>query len=206
MTASTTILEKFPLILHLDISGMPLRWITYEDACYYEAKNLIAWKAGEVSFNLRGGTNAITGKQSILTLNTIIAIRSHRSSAHLPATNRVPLTNKTLFRRDWNICAYCGDKFSQDHLTRDHIKPVSKGGLNKWENVVSACSDCNKKKDARTPEEAGMKLLYLPYRPNKNEHLILSNRKILADQMAFLIKNLPKESRIHGKEKQFICQ
>ena len=64
--------------------------------------------------------------------------------------------------------------------------PVSRGGLCVWENCVTACKHCNQRKDDRTPEEAGMKLIAVPYTPNLAEYLILSNRRILADQMEFL--------------------
>ena len=36
----------------------------------------------------------------------------------------------------------------------------------------------------------------LPYTPNKYEHLILLNRKILDDQMNYLISKVPKHSRL----------
>jgi 5-methylcytosine-specific restriction endonuclease McrA len=45
------------------------------------------------------------------------------------------------------------------------VIPRSRGGRTEWENVVIACSACNRKKGNRTPEEAGMKLLRKPYRP-----------------------------------------
>jgi 5-methylcytosine-specific restriction endonuclease McrA len=72
-------------------------------------------------------------------------------------------------------------------LTRDHVVPASRGGSSAWENCVTACRHCNQRKDDRTPEEAGMKLLAVPYTPNLAEYLILSNRRILADQMEFLL-------------------
>jgi len=59
--------------------------------------------------------------------------------------------------------------------------------LTVWENCVTACRVCNQHKDDRTPDEAGMKLLAVPYIPNLAQYLILSNRKILADQMEFLL-------------------
>jgi 5-methylcytosine-specific restriction endonuclease McrA len=65
-------------------------------------------------------------------------------------------------------------------------------------NVVSACRPCNQKKGARLPEEAGLPLLYAPYRPSLWEDMILRNRTILSDQMAFLAANLPRGSRLHG--------
>ena len=45
-----------------------------------------------------------------------------------------------------------------------------------------------------TPQQASMPLLAVPYRPSWIEHLILSNRNILADQMAFLKSHLPKRN------------
>lgn len=58
------------------------------------------------------------------------------------------------------------------------------------------CRECNQAKDARTPEEAGMKLLAVPYTPNLAEYLILQNRKILADQMEFLKAFARKKAKI----------
>jgi len=64
-------------------------------------------------------------------------------------------------------------------------------------NLVAACKACNNRKADRTPEAAGMKLHYVPYVPNRYEAFILSNRKILADQMEFLLQGVPKSSRMH---------
>ena len=189
-------MREIPLVLQLDSAGNPQRWITYEDSAYYYAKNLVAWSMGEVDFDLHGGISARTGEQSILTMNTIIAIKGKVNKKQFAANSRVPLTNKALFRRDQQLCGYCGRHFSTSDLSRDHIIPVSKGGPNVWMNVVTACHSCNKHKDDRTPEQAGMELLYVPYVPNRAEWLILQNRKILADQMEFLLKQVPKESRL----------
>jgi 5-methylcytosine-specific restriction endonuclease McrA len=75
------------------------------------------------------------------------------------------------------------------------VVPVSRGGRDIWENVVSACIACNVRKGSRTPQQAGMPLLAVPYRPSWVEHLILSNRNILADQMEFLKSHLPRKRR-----------
>ncbi len=48
------------------------------------------------------------------------------------------------------------------------------------------------------PEEAHMPLLDVPYAVSRNEGFILSNRRILADQMAFLQAMLPRYSRWAG--------
>lgn len=186
--------REHPLILQLDVAGNPCRWITYEDAAYYYAKDLIAWTGSEDGFTIYGGENSITGSQSYMDMNTIIAVKGEIGDKGL---FRVPtLTNRALFRRDQNICAYCGFEFKNEDLTRDHVQPRSRSGPDIWTNVVAACGGCNKVKDDRTPEEARMKLLYVPYAPNRAEFLILMNRTILADQMKFLMAKVSKDSRL----------
>lgn len=189
-------MRELPLVLQLDVAGNPHSWITYEKSAYYYTKDLVAWEAAPVDFMLMGGTSSKTGEQSTLTMNTIIAVKGKVSGKQLQQMNRVPLTNKSLFRRDKNICAYCGNEFTCPQLSRDHIVPVSKGGPNTWMNVVTACHPCNKYKDDKSLEQSGMELLYTPYVPNRAEYLILQNRKILVDQMEFLLKRVPPVSRL----------
>ena len=97
--------------------------------------------------------------------------------------------------RDRHVCAYCGGHFGEGELTVEHILPVSRGGRHEWTNVVTACRSCNTRKGSRRPEEANMPLLYVPYAVCRSEGFILSNRRILADQMAFLQASLPRHSR-----------
>ena len=73
---------------------------------------------------------------------------------------------------------------------------VAEGGGDTWMNLVTACRGCNQRKGGRTPERAGMHLLYAPYIPNRAEYLILSNRHILADQMDFLARHVPAQGRV----------
>ncbi|MFO7189718.1 MAG: HNH endonuclease [Pseudomonadota bacterium] len=184
-----------PLILTLDSHGVPHRWVTWQQACFYYAKNLVAWTLGDVAFTVYGGISRLTGERSRITGHSIIAIKGKAMASK--SFNQVPpLNNRELFRRDRYICAYCGGEFSFMRLTRDHIKPVSRGGTDTWMNVVTACRHCNGLKRNRTPEEAGIELKYAPYVPNKAEYLILSNRKILADQMEFLIQHVSANSRV----------
>ena len=107
-----------------------------------------------------------------------------------------PLNNRELFRRDRHMCAYCGREYSFFRLTRDHVTPLSRGGRDTWMNVVTACRQCNGQKRNRLPEESGMELLYAPYVPNKAEFLILTNRRILSDQMDFLRQHVASHSRL----------
>lgn len=185
-----------PLILTLDMAGNPHSWVNYENAAYYYTKGLVAWDFGE-SYTLHGGMSRATLQQSTLEMNSIIAIRGKILSAELMQRYNTPtLTNKALFARDQHVCAYCGDIFNDSELTRDHVVPTSKKGANQWNNVVASCKRCNNAKGDRTPEEWGKHLLFLPYTPCRSEYLILTNRRILADQMDFLMKRVNKQSRL----------
>jgi hypothetical protein len=186
---------EIPLILTLDFHGIPHRWVTWQQSCYYYAKNLVAWTLGESAYTIYGGTSRKTGERSSITTNSIIAIKGKAMAAR-GFSQVPPLSNRELFRRDRHICAYCGGGFSFLRLTRDHIRPVSRGGTDVWMNVVTACRSCNGVKRNRLPEESGLELLYAPYVPNKAEYLILTNRKILADQMEFLVQHVSSHSRV----------
>jgi len=133
-------------------------------------------------------------------MDSIVAIDNGVSpSKYRALTPR--LTNPALFKRDLNICAYCGNHYTFKDLSRDHVIPVSKGGANIWTNVVTSCKSCNHWKDDRTLKQADLTLLYVPYAPTFNEVLILKNRKILADQMEFLMKGVSAHSRLHDQLK-----
>ena len=174
--------------------GVPHRWVTWQHACFYYAKNQVAWAIGDANFTFHGGMNRCTGERSLIITNSIIAIKgkalASKSLFHIP-----PLDNRELFHRDRHICAYCGNEFATLRLTRDHVVPVSQGGADIWMNVVTACRSCNQQKSGRTPEQADMQLMYAPYVPNKAEYLILCNRQILHDQMDFLARHVPQHSR-----------
>jgi len=78
---------------------------------------------------------------------------------------RVRFSRFNIYTRDRNTCQYCGQTFPRSELNLDHVVPRSRGGRSTWENVVCSCHECNRKKGGRTPEEAGMKLLRPPRRP-----------------------------------------
>ena len=105
----------------------------------------------------------------------------HRHAGNLPAIRATcaelaytpPLNNQTLFRRDAYLCLYCGARFTYSLLSRDHVTPFSRGGHDMWSNVVSACRRCNNAKASRTPEQAGMQLLAVPFTPTYAEYIFL---------------------------------
>ena len=183
-------------VLKLSAQGLPQSWISLEQAVIHYAAEEVRWEVGQTVATFRGGHNARTGEQSIITVNSIIGTKG------VPGINpfdlRPGLTNAKLFARDRNLCAYCGDEFAEADLTREHIIPFAQNGRDGWMNVVTACRSCNHRKSDRTPEQAHMPLLYAPYVPSLWEDFILRNRRILADQMEFLMAHLPKTSRLHG--------
>lgn len=184
-------------VLGLDISGTPFGWLSREAAATYYARNKVAWDLGEDTFTLHGGINH-AGERSIIEIKPIIAVAGSDVMAAMQR-DVYPLTyeNTLLFKRDRNLCAYCGETFARRDLTRDHIIPRSRGGRDVWENCATACRTCNHTKGAKTPEEWGRKLLYVPYAPSRWEHFILSaDRSIIVDQMDYLTAKLPKHSRV----------
>ena len=76
------------------------------------------------------------------------------------------LTKIEVFNRDHHTCQYCGRQTKE--LTLDHVIPRGRSGEHTWENVVSACIPCNRRKGGRTPGEAGMKLLRQPHVPRND--------------------------------------
>ncbi len=181
-------------VLSLDAHGRILDWISWQDAVCLYVRDAVAWTLGDPCLSIRGGLQRASGMQSVIQLHPIVASRGHASaSAYNPAP---ALTNASLFARDRNLCMYCGEHYHRSDLTRDHVVPLSQGGRDVWENVVCACLHCNVRKGGRTPQQALMPLLAIPYRPSWVEHLILSNRNILADQMEFLRNHLPRDRRM----------
>ncbi|MEC7685084.1 MAG: HNH endonuclease, partial [Pseudomonadota bacterium] len=81
-------------------------------------------------------------------------------------------------------------------LSRDHVIPTSRGGSDIWTNVVTSCRRCNNRKADRTPEQANMELLAIPFVPNPYEFLYLSNHAVLADQMEFLSARFSRNIRL----------
>lgn len=86
----------------------------------------------------------------------------------------VPFTRANIYARDGYRCQYCGHEFELEDLTFDHVVPASRGGRRTWENIVTACIDCNKRKDNRTPDEAGLTLKRKPHKPKSSPIFQLS--------------------------------
>ena len=95
---------------------------------------------------------------------------------------------------------------SLEGFSRDETKEaiISRGGSDTWNNVVAACRRCNNHKAGRTPEEAGMELLAVPFTPTHAEYIYLQGRRVLADQMEFLLAHFPRSSPLHKRLAQLM--
>ena len=184
-------------ILRTDVSGMPLEWVTYQDAVRLYFNDQIAYTCGSNIMTIRGGINAITNLRSKVDVNSIIATFGNNKT--LSEQYAPPLNNTTLFKRDDHLCLYCGNKFKTEDLSRDHVTPLFQGGKDLWVNVVSACKRCNNAKAGRTPEQANMKLLAIPFIPTHAEYIFLQGKVILFDQMEFLKQHFPRSSPLRNR-------
>ena len=183
-------------ILRTDASGMPLAWIDFRHAARLHFLGMIAYVCGEPLFTLHGGINAATRRRSLIEINSIVATHGNHL---LRDSYTPPLSNRTLFQRDDHLCLYCGEHFPHRMLSRDHVRPISQGGVNQWTNVVTACTRCNNHKAGRTPEQAGMELLAIPFTPTHAEYIYLQGRNVLEDQMAFLRAHFPRSSPLRSR-------
>ena len=133
----------------------------------YEPLKVINWKRAIAMLTL--------GKVEVLEEYTR-EIHSVSFSIKLPAVVRllrfarkpktpVRFSRQNIYIRDNHTCQYCGKKITPDGLTWDHILPRAKGGKTEWENIVTCCIECNRKKGGRRPSEASMTLIKKPSRP-----------------------------------------
>lgn len=143
----------------------------------------------------------IDGKAEIVEADRALTVRSEhlalprpavirlRKFVHVPRRFRRQVTNTFLFARDSYRCQYCGrwswELRPRESLTRDHVVPISRGGLNVWTNVVTACSGCNTRKADHLVHEIGMHLLHAPVEPHF-VHLSWAVRRLTPTQAHYI--------------------
>lgn len=173
-----------PTILKLDISGLPVGWITWQTAAVLYSRERVRWEAGDTRFTFTGGVRG-DGLRSSVSISSIIAVpdKSGRYMKRAPP----PLTNRALFQRD-GVCLYCGERYPASKLTMDHVIPKSRGGETSWTNAATACKPCNTAKNDRLLSETSMSLLAVPFVPDPAAYLLLiaSGRRITACQQSWL--------------------
>ena len=124
----------------------------------------------------------VYGGRAELLENGVGFIRTSRQIFQLPSVIRMlymikrpqpqpKLTRLEIFNRDHYLCQYCGRESRQ--LTLDHVLPRHLGGEHSWENLVSACVACNRRKAGRTPEQANMKPLRTPVKPRGGHYFTI---------------------------------
>lgn len=152
-----TSLEKCPaLVLNADyrpLSYYPLSLWSWQDSI----KSVFLDRVTTVSNYDR----VIRSPSLYIKLPSVIALKSYISPQSNPNFTRF-----NVFLRDKFSCQYCDSKIE---LTFDHLLPRSKGGKTDWDNVVTACSNCNVKKGGRLLIYSGMKLNNKPFQPTTED-------------------------------------
>ena len=157
MTAAATAPETFPaLVLNADfrpLSYYPLSLWSWQDtvkAVFLDRVNIVSEYEREVK-----------SPSFVMRLPSVVSLKSYVRPARYPAFTRF-----NVFLRDRFSCQYCGDP---KDLTFDHVIPRSKGGMTRWDNVVTACAPCNLKKGGKLAREAKMHPYHEPARPTVYE-------------------------------------
>ena len=135
---------------------------SYEPLNIVSVKRAIVLLLKEKAELIEAATAKVRAERTVLDWPLVIRLVTY---VPLPRRLPLPLSRRTVLARDLYTCQYCGAEPGRAELTVDHILPRSRGGLSTWENVVTACGACNRRKGNRTPEEAGMKLSSVPARP-----------------------------------------
>jgi len=142
----------------------------------YEPMQLVSWeRALCLVFSEKAEIIATYSDRSIRTISTSFempsVVRLKRYVRVVRTFGVVKCTRKNILVRDRFECQYCGLRCSAAAATLDHVMPASRGGKTTWDNIVTSCADCNRKKGNRTPSEAGMLLRSRPRRPTWREWL-----------------------------------
>jgi 5-methylcytosine-specific restriction endonuclease McrA len=188
-----------PKVLKLAPSGIPVGWMSLEDAAskmFKDNEASILWTLGDDAFVLRGGFNSVTGQRSKISIPAVIAVAEAGSRGH--NMNFQGFSADICKYREGMSCGYCGNMFSRGSLTIDHIFPKSKGGPLTMENSIASCVKCNNKKADRTPEEANMPLILEPFVPTMAEVMYMVRMgRVLGIQEEYLaeqFQNIDKRS------------
>jgi 5-methylcytosine-specific restriction endonuclease McrA len=99
--------------------------------------------------------------------------------------HRRKITRRAVFARDRWTCQYCGHE--RGNLTVDHVVPRSKGGTSTWENIVTCCAPCNRRKGDRLPRQANMVPAHTPKAPSSTIFIHVATPPIPAAWEQYLV-------------------
>jgi 5-methylcytosine-specific restriction endonuclease McrA len=99
--------------------------------------------------------------------------------------HRRKITRRAVFARDRWTCQYCGHE--RGNLTVDHVIPRSKGGPSTWDNIVTCCAPCNRRKGDRLPAQANMVPVRKPKAPNSTIFIHVAAPSIPAAWEQYLV-------------------
>jgi 5-methylcytosine-specific restriction endonuclease McrA len=99
--------------------------------------------------------------------------------------HRRKITRRAVFARDRWTCQYCGHE--RGSLTVDHVVPRSKGGRSTWDNIVTCCAPCNRRKGDRMPVQANMVPARAPKAPGATIFIHVATPTIPAAWERYLV-------------------
>lgn len=125
--------------------------------------------------NIKRALSLILSGKAEIVLNGRGVVRSNMAEFEAPSVIKlgymvrrphphVALSKREVLRRDDFTCQYCGR--TMRFLTIDHVVPRRQGGGHTWQNLVAACSQCNRRKGGKRPDEANMLLKREPFEPS----------------------------------------
>lgn len=144
---------------------------SYEPLCVVPLRRAVVLVLAEKAEVVAEGDGSVRSPSRCLPMPAVIRLTRF---VRVPFRRGTTLTRPAVLARDRYRCAYC----NQRGTTVDHVIPRSRGGRHRWDNVVAACRTCNGRKDDRTPQEAGMTLLWDPYVPAGTVALVVAVGRI----------------------------
>jgi 5-methylcytosine-specific restriction endonuclease McrA len=149
----------------LPVSLLPISAVSWKEAIlymYHDKCDVLEWYDDWVVHSAAWETH----------VPAVIMLKNY-----LRRSNSVRFSKGNIFLRDTYHCLYCGTSVNNTTATMDHVLPLSKGGKTTWENIATACSPCNTRKE----DKLHMKPMYQPYKPGYYE--LVRKRKQLPFQL-----------------------
>ena len=156
------------LVINADgypVSLLPISAVSWKEAIlymYHDKCDVLEWYDNWIVHSANWETN----------VPAVIMLKRY-----LRRATDVRFSKSNVFLRDNYRCLYCSTKVNNNTATMDHVLPLSKGGKTTWNNIATACSPCNTRKE----DKLHMKPAYQPYKPGYYE--LVRKRKQLPFQL-----------------------